>query len=196
LNIGKGLKPTPVVAKRDINYWPSKTGIQLTPSNVHTLGAHFMRQMNVRFSNRPVWVKRYQTFHRCGVDVAHGLVLLFGIGAKALPSWDSRTRRNNLLGGLTVDWRQVQRTLRSHLIHRPARDIMPPHGGARVSPIGFDLALSCCGNLLSGPAELGAVNPDAMHDDGQSARQCHDRLFHAAPPGNLHRPGFEPGPFC
>ena len=38
-----------------------------------------------RFSNRPF-----------GVNVAHGLVLLFGIGAKALPSWDSKTRRNNL----------------------------------------------------------------------------------------------------
>ena len=36
------------------------------------------------------------------VDVAHGLVLLFGIGTKALPSWDPRTRRNNLLGGLAV----------------------------------------------------------------------------------------------
>jgi len=36
------------------------------------------------------------------VDVAHGLVLLFGIGTKALPSWDSKTRRNNLLGGLAV----------------------------------------------------------------------------------------------
>jgi hypothetical protein len=56
--------------------------------------------INVRFSNWPVWVKRFQTFHRYGVDVAHGLVLLFGIGAKALPSWDSRTRRNNLSGGL------------------------------------------------------------------------------------------------
>jgi hypothetical protein len=40
--------------------------------------------MNVCFSNRPVWVKRFQTFHRWGVDVAHGLALLFGIGAKAL----------------------------------------------------------------------------------------------------------------
>jgi hypothetical protein len=30
------------------------------------------------------------------VDVARGLVLLFGIGTKALPSWDSRTRRNYL----------------------------------------------------------------------------------------------------
>jgi hypothetical protein len=55
-----------------------------------------------RFSNRPFWVKRFQTIHHCSVDVAHGLVLLFGIGTKALPSWDSRTRRNNLLGGLTV----------------------------------------------------------------------------------------------
>ena len=31
-----------------------------------------------------------------------GLVLLFGIGTKALPVWDSRTRWNNLLGGLAV----------------------------------------------------------------------------------------------
>jgi hypothetical protein len=29
-------------------------------------------------------------------------VLLFGIGTKALPSWDSKTRWNNLLGGLAV----------------------------------------------------------------------------------------------
>src|SRR5512144_751050 len=36
------------------------------------------------------------------VDVAHGLVLLFGIGTKALPSWDSRTRWNNLWGGFAV----------------------------------------------------------------------------------------------
>ncbi len=55
-----------------------------------------------RFSNRPIGVKRFQTIHHHGVDVAHGLVLLFGIGTKALPSWDSKTRRNNLLGGLVV----------------------------------------------------------------------------------------------
>ena len=55
-----------------------------------------------RFSNRPFGVKRFQTIHRCSVDVSRGLVLLFGIGTKALPSWDSRTRRNNLLGGLAV----------------------------------------------------------------------------------------------
>ena len=54
----------------------------------------------VRFSNRPFGVKCFQTIHCCSVDVARGLVLLFGIGTRALPSWDSRTRRNNLLGGL------------------------------------------------------------------------------------------------
>ncbi len=54
------------------------------------------------FSNRPFGVKRFQTIHHCRVDVAHGLVLLFGIGTKALPSWDPRTRWNNLMGGLAV----------------------------------------------------------------------------------------------
>jgi hypothetical protein len=59
-------------------------------------------RFHVRFSNRPFEVKRFQTIHHCSVDVARGLVLLFGIGTKALPSWDSKTRWNNLLGGLAV----------------------------------------------------------------------------------------------
>jgi len=33
-------------------------------------------------------------------DIAHGLALLFGIGTKALPAWGSRTKWNNLWGGL------------------------------------------------------------------------------------------------
>ena len=87
---------------------------------------------DVRVSNRPLGVKRFQTIHRCNVDVAHGLVLLFGIGTKALPPWDSKTRWNNLLVGLTVEERQVQADIRTHLIHRPARDILPLLGGSRV----------------------------------------------------------------
>ena len=51
---------------------------------------------HVCFSNRPFGVKRFQTIHRHSVDVAHGLVLLFGIGTRALPSWGSKTRWNNL----------------------------------------------------------------------------------------------------
>jgi hypothetical protein len=61
-----------------------------------------LARINVCFSNRPVGVKRFQTTHHDSVDVTHGLVLLFGIGAKALPSWDSRTKWNNLFRGLTV----------------------------------------------------------------------------------------------
>src|SRR5262245_6994715 len=57
---------------------------------------------DVRFSNRPTEVKRFQTIHLCGVDVARGLALLFGLGTKALPSWDSRIRWNNLYRGLAV----------------------------------------------------------------------------------------------
>src|SRR4029450_1937509 len=51
---------------------------------------------DVRFSNRPFGVKHLQTIHLCGFDVARGLALLFGMGTKALPSWDSKMRWNNL----------------------------------------------------------------------------------------------------
>jgi hypothetical protein len=44
---------------------------------------------------------RPSTTHR-SIDVTRGLVLLFGIGTKALPSWDSRTRWNNLLDDLAL----------------------------------------------------------------------------------------------
>src|SRR5262245_38261171 len=46
---------------------------------------------DVCFSNRPFGVKRFQAVHCCGVDVARGLVLLSGIGTKALPSWEERS---------------------------------------------------------------------------------------------------------
>jgi hypothetical protein len=59
-------------------------------------------------------------------------VLLFGIGTRALPSWDSKTRRNNLLVGLAVNRTADQADMRTHLIHRPARDILPLLGGSRV----------------------------------------------------------------
>ena len=59
-------------------------------------------KQNVRFSNRLFGVKHFQTVRRCSVDVTHGLVLLFGIGTKALPSWDSKTRWSDLLVGLAV----------------------------------------------------------------------------------------------
>ena len=100
--------------------------------------------LNVRFSNRPFGVKHFQTIHQCDVDVARGLVLLFGIGTGAFPSWDSRTRRNNLLVGLAVEERRVQADIRTHLIHRPARDIFPPLGGALVFSYRVHAAAVAC----------------------------------------------------
>jgi hypothetical protein len=77
---------------------------------------------DVRFSNRPSRVKHFQTIHDCSVDVARGLALLFGIGTKALPSWDSRTRRNDLSGGLAV-----------RLTAGPSGHANSPHPSSRVS---------------------------------------------------------------
>src|ERR1700719_3668786 len=49
-----------------------------------------------------IGVKRFQTIHCYSVDVARGLVLLFGIGTTALPAWNSKTRWNNLKSGLAI----------------------------------------------------------------------------------------------
>ena len=148
---------------------------------------------NIRFSNRPFGVKRFQTIHQFSVDAARGLVLLFGIGTKALPSWDSKTRWNNLWGGLAV-----RRTV------GPSGHTISPHPSSREGhhstarwnssfpPIAFDPAPLSCRCDFPGPAELGAVYPYAVQDHGQSTRQGHNRLFQPALPGDLHRPGLQP----
>ena len=76
------------------------------------------RSSDVRFSNRPFGVKHFQTIHDCGVDVAHGLVLLFGLGTKALPSWDSKMRWNNLYRGLAVGRSKRTYELTSSIVPR------------------------------------------------------------------------------
>src|SRR5258705_4583218 len=127
-----------------------------------------MVESNVRFSNRPFGVKRFQTIHQCSVDAARGLVLLFGIGAKALPSWDSKTRWHNLWGGFAV------RTTVG-----PSGHTISPHPSSREGHrstarwnssflIAFDPAPLSCRCDFAGPAVLGAVNPYAVHDHGQS----------------------------
>src|ERR1017187_3637632 len=64
-----------------------------------------------------------------------------------------------------------------------------------IPPIVFVYLRPSCHYSLPGPAELGAINPYAVHDHGEPACQCHNRLLHSATLGDLHRPGFEPGPF-
>jgi len=76
---------------------PSVTDVAYWPIASFRCGVEFGR-----FSNRPFEVKHFQTIRHCNVDVAHGLALLFGIGTRAVPSWDPRTRWNNLTGGLAL----------------------------------------------------------------------------------------------
>jgi hypothetical protein len=85
---------------------------------------------NVGFSNRPFGVKRFQTIHHLSVNVARGHVLLFAIGTKALPSWDSKMRWNNLLAPRQSDGGPSRPANSPHPLSR--RDIFPPFGGARV----------------------------------------------------------------
>src|SRR6516165_9789958 len=67
---------------------------------------------------------------------------------------DSKTRWNNLLGGLAVSVTAGPsgQTISPH--HRPARDIIPPLGGARFPPIAFDPAQisSRCGFWAASPS--------------------------------------------
>src|SRR6516164_9199935 len=127
-----------------------------------------------------IGVKRFQTIHDGGVGVAHGLVLLSGIGTWALPSWDSKTRWNDLLGGLVVGRSKQTHELTSSIVPRGT----PFH---RVVELGFpstsfDLVGCSRGCSAPGPAEFGAVNPDAVHDHRQSAGQRDNGSFHAAAP--------------
>ena len=125
------------------------------------------------FSNRPFRVKHFQTIRRCSVDVAHGLALLFGIGAKALPLWDSRMRWSNLCSGLAV-----RRNGRSKRTCELTSSIVPrgTSSTARWSSsfLLLDLILyefsCCCRGLSPGPTELGAVHPDNGMDRPRSNR--------------------------
>src|ERR1700688_2956220 len=97
---------------------------------------------------------------------------------------------------LPSDERQVKadHDLTSPIV--PRGDTIPPLGGVSdFSPIAFDSERLSCRCNFPGPPELGAINPDAVHDDRQPTRQRHDRLFHPAVLGDLHRPRLEPGPF-
>src|SRR4029079_297234 len=108
--IAGGTPPTTAGCNPDFTVWNVGARTIWNPAPQFDIGLEVMYtkvETNlapgaVRFSNRPVGVKCFQTIHCCDVDVARGLVLLFGTGTKALPRWDSRTRRNNLSGGLTV----------------------------------------------------------------------------------------------
>ena len=87
-----------------------------------------------RFSNWPFGVKRFSDYppqqcrsrSRARASLRKSAPRPFHHGVR---------RRGGTIywAALPSDERRIQATKRTHLIHRPARDIMPPRGGARVS---------------------------------------------------------------
>ena len=106
-------------------------------------------------------VKHFQTIHHCSVDIARGLVLLFGLGTRALPSWGSKTRWNNLLRGLAARV-TAEPSGHTNLPHPSSRKghLSTARWSSKCSPIVFDPLrfLCCCRGLFPGPAELSAVD--------------------------------------
>ena len=87
---------------------------------------------------------------------------------RALPSWDPRTRWNNLCRGLAAAVGRSKRTceLTSSIVPRGT----PFHRWWSSSFLLSHLipnGRSCCSSF-SGPSELSAINPDAVHDHGQA----------------------------
>jgi len=163
-------------AAQNVCFW-DKADIPITPSDV-------------RFSNRPVGVKRFQTIHDSGDrgrSQARASLRNRHIGPSIMGSEDEVEQS---LGRPCR--RQVQADMRTHLIHRPARDTFHRWVELGFPPTSFGFANCSRGCSVSGPAELGAVNPDAVHDHSQSTGQRDNRSFHAAALGDRHRPGLEP----
>jgi hypothetical protein len=150
---------------------------------------------DVRFSNRPFGVKHFQTILQCCGRCR----------SRARASLRNRHQGPSIMGYEDEAEQSLGRPCRRTTVG-PSGHTNSPHPSSREGhhstrwSSSFLLSgdpewFSCrCRGLYSGPTELGAVNPDAVHDHGQPASQGHDRLFHPAAPGDLHGPSLEPGP--
>src|SRR5450830_1714252 len=158
----------------------------------------------VAFSNRPVGVKRFQAISHYLSDDP---LLQCRCRSRARASLRNRHQGPSIMGFEDEAEQSVGRPCRQSdsrfKRHYELTSSIVPRGTSfhglvelEFSPIVFDPARfsCCCRGLFPGPAELSAINPYAVHDHGQPTRQRHDRLFHSAAPGDLHRPGLEPGP--
>src|SRR4051812_1060557 len=153
----------------------------------------FTSHVDVRFSNRPFRVKRFSDYPppqcrcrsraRASLRNRHQGPSIMGFEDEVEQSVTRPCRRTN---GRCKRTCELTSSIvpRGTSFHRSVELEFPP--------IGFGPARFSCCCLLSSPPELSAVNPYTVHDHGQPTRECHDRLFHPAAPGDLHRPGLEP----
>ena len=64
-------------------------------------------------------VKHFQAIHHCGVDVAHGLVLLYGIGTSALPSCPLMPSKNRSTLDAFAKYNRQRRETNGLSVHPP-----------------------------------------------------------------------------
>ena len=154
------------------------------------------------FSIRRAAVKRFGLSSSPAVEVFFaGSRFSSGSALWALPSWDQKDEAAQSDSRPDRRVRSAQDSQRTRFIDRPAKDIFPPVGGTCLSPVcllgpAFFPVSGWSGGYggvdLPGPTERGAVAPYAMHDHRQPTSQGDDGLLEAAPPGNVHGPGFQP----
>ena len=148
---------------------------------------------HVRFSNRPFGVKHFQTIHHCSVRCR----------SRARASLRNRHQGPSIMGFEDEVEQSLGRPChqtdgRSKRTYELTSSIVPRGTSfhrlveLECSPVRSDPVRLSCDRDLPGPSELGAVNPDAVHDHGQPARQGDNCLLHPASPGDLHRPSLEP----
>ena len=159
-----------------------------TPPNLRArMSASLIGRLGSSASDNPPFQRRCRSRARASLRNRHQGPSIMGFEDEAERSFGRPCRQADGRSKRTCD-------LTSSIVPRGT----PFHRavGLEFLPIAFDLvrvSCGCCG--LPGPAELGAVYPDAMHDDSQPTGQGHDRLLQSAAPGDRHRPGLEPGPF-
>ena len=127
-------------------------------------------------------------------DCCNALSPLLSAGWGQALSDRPRQRWNDLLSGLAVGRSKRTRELTSSIV--PQGTSVHHLVELEFPPIAFDPERPLGRRSFSGPSEFSAINPDAMHNHGQPSSQCNDCLFHPPVPGDLHRPGLEPRPFC
>ena len=146
---------------------------------------------NVRFSNRPFGVKRFQTIHPLSVDVAHGLVLLFGIGTRgpSIMGFEDEVEQSfgrpcRQTNGRSKRTCELTSSIvpRGTSFHRSVEFEFPPIG---LDAARFHAAVVACSRV-----QRNSVPSTHMRCIITANRrgQGRDRLFHPATPGDLHRP--------
>src|SRR5215813_3230053 len=109
---------------------------------------HLASKSDVRFSKRPFGVKRFQTFRLSTSTVLMSLTGSCFSSESAPRPFHHGIRRQGgtiLTAALPSEYGRVQADSRTHLIYRPARDIIPLLGGTRV--FSYSAAAAACSRV-------------------------------------------------